>query len=218
MRKTIFKRVLGAVCALTLIAGMSTAVLAADSTDIVLNDAGSPFIKTFDSGSGDAYTYLGYVYCSDQVTSDYKYLQITYTGDATAFDQLRLEFVTNDGNDTMLAPCWFTQNDQGTFKTVDDTLVPAPSATEQTVVIDLEKSGLDISNGVKAFHVHDTQGTGSFTITDARLMTSYDTGTVDDGEDTGAGDSSMVMIFAVAVAAAAVFVTVSRKNRLADHK
>ena len=108
--------------------------------DIVLNDTGSPLIKTWGSADGEGYAYEGYVYCGD-VSSDYKYLQITYSGAATALKEARWELLGKD--DKALGTYWFSQNDQGTFKTTDDTLVPAPTETAQTVVIDLEKTGVD---------------------------------------------------------------------------
>lgn len=135
--------------------------------DIVLNDSGSPFIKTFNPGDGSNYAYMGYVYCGN-VTSDYKYLKMTYSGDATALDEMRLEL--HDASDNVSGTFWFTENAAGTFKTIDDTLVPAPETEEKTVIIDLEKSGIDMSNGISAFHVHDMQGMGEVTISDARFM------------------------------------------------
>ena len=67
-------------------------------------------------------------------------------------------------------------------------MVPAPSGKTQTAVIDLEKSlkGQDISTGIRAFHIHNTPGCGTFKITDARLMTSPE-GEKGDGN---AGDSN----------------------------
>lgn len=176
MRKKL-KKALSLVAALALTLTMSTVAFAAD--DIPLNDSGSPFVKTFDPGTGDGdYKYMGYVYCFE-VGPEYKYLQISYTGEATAFEQLRLEFVVNSdpSEEIKLTPIWFAENDEGTFKTVDGGLVPAPSSTEQTVVIDLEASGVDLSTGIRAFHVHDTPGQGAFTITDAKLMTTAPAGT-----------------------------------------
>lgn len=176
MRKNL-KKVLSLVAALALTVTMSTAAFAAD--DIPLTDAGSPFVKTFDPGTGDGdYKYMGYVYCFE-VGPEYKYLQMTYTGDATAFEQLRLEFVVNSdpSEEIKLTPIWFSENDEGTFKTVDGGLVPAPSSKEQTVVIDLAASGVDLTTGIRAFHVHDTPRQGAFTITDAKLMTTAPAGT-----------------------------------------
>ena len=179
MRKGLFtKKIVAYVCAATMVfssfAGVSvvnnTNVIADETkADIVLNDTGSPLIKTWGSADGEGYAYEGYVYCGD-VSSDYKYLQITYSGDATALKEARWELLGKD--DKALGTYWFSQNDQGTFKTTDDTLVPAPTETAQTVVIDLEKTGVDLSaSGINAFHFHNTKGNGALTITDARFIT-----------------------------------------------
>ena len=167
--KKAFKKLLVMVSAVVLTFSMNVAA----AEDIVLNDSGSPFIKSFDPGTSGEYKYLGYAYCFE-VGPEYKYLQITYTGDPTAFDELRLEFVVNSdpSEEKKLTPVWFRENDEGTVRTTDGGLVPNPSDKEQTAVIDLEKSGIDLSTGIRAFHIHDTPGKGKFTITHARLMTS----------------------------------------------
>ena len=59
----------------------------------------------------------------------------------------------------------------------------APSDKEQTAVIDLEKSGVDLKTGIRAFHIHDTPNKGSFKLLMPRLMTSPE------GE-AGSGDSN----------------------------
>lgn len=93
----------------------------------------------------------------------YKYLQLTYKGDETAFDELRFEFPGG-------AVIWFKENAQGTFKTVGGEIVPSPTAEEQTVVIDLEKSGVDVTLPLTSIVIHQTAGKGSFTVTDAKLL------------------------------------------------
>ena len=172
-------------------ASMSFSAFAGD--DITLDDAGSPFVKTFDPGDAGDYKYMGYVYCFE-AGPEYKYLQFTYTGDATAFEQLRLEFVVNSDptEEIKLPVTWFTENDEGTFVTTDGGLIPAPSSTPQTVTIDLAASGIDLSTGIRAFHVHDTPGQGTFTITDARLITDLPNGEVSKAEpaETKKADSS----------------------------
>lgn len=181
MKKTM-KKLLTIISVIAVALGMNVSVFSVSLTsvaaaeDVVLDDAGSPFIRTFDPGNQKKdYQYLGYAYCFE-VGPEYKYLKITYTGDKKAFDQLRLEFVVNSepSQEIKLPPCWFRENPEGTIRTVDGDLVPAPSDKPQTVVIDLEKSlkGQDISTGIRAFHIHDTPGYGTFKITDARLMTS----------------------------------------------
>lgn len=131
---------------------------------ITLNDENEPFMKEWAPEEGledGAYAYLGHVNVG--APAGYKYLQITYTGDEKAFSELRLEF---EGGPT----AWFTENAQGTIKTVDDTLVPAPKAEEQTVLIDLAASGVDVTKAINGWHVHQTAGNGKFTIVDAKLL------------------------------------------------
>lgn len=189
MKKTL-RNLITIISAIVVVLGMSTSVFAAD--DVVLNDTGSPFIKTFDPGTKGEYKYLGYAYCFE-VGPEYKYLQITYTGDPTAFDELRLEFVVNSdpSEEIKLPPCWFRKNDEGTILTVDGKEVPAPSSKKQTAIIDLAKSlkGNDISTGIRAFHIHDTPGKGTFKILDARLMTSAP-GVKDSGKSASKTDAS----------------------------
>ena len=179
--KKILKKVIALASAVAMTLSMSSFVSAAE--DIVLEDSGSPFIKTFDPGDKGDYIYLGYAYCFE-AGQEYKYLKITYTGEKTAFDELRLEFVINSdpAEEIKLTPKWFRENDEGTIVTTDGKEVPDPSDKEQTAVIDLEKSGVDLKTGIRAFHIHDTPGKGSFKIIDARLMTSPE------GE-AGSGDS-----------------------------
>ena len=169
MRKNFTKKMLAVVSAATMMLGMSTVAYAAED-DIVLNDAGSPFIREIDPGEGDGYSYMGYVYCGESGSADYKYLQLTYSGDATALSALRIELLAKDGSDTGLGIFWFAPNDEGTLVTVDNENLPAPTAEPQTVIIDLAKSGVDISNGIHAFHIHDTKGTGKLVISDARFI------------------------------------------------
>ena len=203
MKKTM-KKLLTMISAIAVVLGMNVSVFnvsvasVAAAEDIVLNDPGSPFIKTFDPGDQKKdYQYMGYAYCFE-VGPEYKYLKITYTGEKTAFDRLRLEFVVNSdpSEEIKLTPCWFRENPEGTIKTVDGDLVPDPSDKPQTVVIDLEKSleGKDFSTGIRAFHIHDTPGQGMFKITDARLMTSPEgekgDGKGNKGKDTTDNDKS----------------------------
>ena len=123
--------------------------------------------KEYNPGTDGDYKYLaGIDLAALELTSDYKYLQLTYTGDATAFDALRFEMAGADGS---LGTYWFKENPQGTIKTVDDTLVANPTETEQTVVIDLAKSGITNAEGIATIHMHDTKGKGTFTITDAQF-------------------------------------------------
>ena len=124
-------------------------------------------VKEYDPGTDGDYKYLAGIDLADlNVTKDYQYLQLSYTGESTSFDELRFEVV---GTDKGLGTFWFKENPQGTIKTVDDTLVANPTETEQTVVIDLAKSGITNAEGIATIHMHDTKGKGAFTITDAQF-------------------------------------------------
>lgn len=123
----------------------------------------SPLIKEWKPAVESGYAYLGYAYVG--APAGYKYLELSYTGDATAFNDLRWEFVGQH-----LAG--FSNPYDGLLKTVDGTALPAPSAEEQTVIIDLEASGFDLTKGIDAIHLHQTADNGSFTITNATLMAS----------------------------------------------
>lgn len=54
MKKTL-RNLITIISAIVVVLGMSTSVFAAD--DVVLNDTGSPFIKTFDPGTKGEYKY-----------------------------------------------------------------------------------------------------------------------------------------------------------------
>ncbi|MBE5957481.1 MAG: fibronectin type III domain-containing protein [Lachnospiraceae bacterium] len=160
-------------------------------------------ITTIDSGEGEGYTWLGYIGCD--ADSTYKYLKFTYSGDATATEEMRWEM--KNSFDETIGVYWFAENAEGTLKTVEDTLIPAPTEEEQTVIIDLAASGIDTSDGIQAFHIHGTKGKGKLVISDAAFLkelpsegettgeiTTAETTTVEDiildGDETGA--SSMV--------------------------
>ena len=125
----------------------------------------APMVQKHDPGEGEGYKYLTGMDFTD-VTNEYQYLQISYKGAATAFDELRLEIV---GEDTNLGTFWAKENEQGTLKTVEDKELAAPSDEEQTAVIDLAKSGIKNTAGIKTIHFHDTAGKGAFEITDAQF-------------------------------------------------
>lgn len=175
MRKRL-KKALTFVTAMAMVFSMNAAVWAGD--DIVLDGGGDPnaaLIKTIDPGTKGAYKYIGWAYVGD-CSSDYKYLKITYKGDSTSLEEVRLELVEPDGDPNgpgyLQKIIWFGDNEEGTFQTIDGGMVPAPTDKEQTAIIDLEKSGYDLSHGIRAFHIHTTPGKGKVTFTDARLMTS----------------------------------------------
>lgn len=112
--------------------------------------------------------------------SGYGYLQLTYKGDATAFDDLRLEFEGAGTTRGLVNPY------DGKLVTVEGTDVPAPTSEEQTVVIDLKKSGVNTDAVLKKLHMHQTAGNGSFEITDAKLLVKYG----DDSEEP-TGDNTL---------------------------
>ena len=93
------------------------------------------------------YEYQGGFSIPDGVTSDYKYLEVTYVGDISS---LRLQKGTTY--------TWFAQNDQGTFKTADGSGVVSNATTETTAVIDLEKTGVSYVAG-DFIHLHAGNGT-----------------------------------------------------------
>ena len=113
---------------------------------------------------GEGYAYLTEV---EVGKAGYKYLQLTYKGDENAFNDLRVEF---EGAGKTLG---FVNPYDGQLVTVDGTAVPTPAAEEQTVVIDLEASGIDTSLQIAKIHLHQTAGNGAFEITNAQLLTKY---------------------------------------------
>lgn len=143
-----------------------------NKSDIVLNGNGSEtdsFIKTF-SYSGD-YKYNGFVSFKN-ATNDYKFLKLTYTGEISS---LRLELVRNYGqaNEVTGGVYWFDQSNPGNkFIAADGTSIEL-NGNNKTVIIDLIKTNINIGDWQGA-HIHTGNGTtNSFTVSDARLMTSY---------------------------------------------
>lgn len=125
-------------------------------------------VGDFDSGAkveGENYYYITGM---DVVgaTVGHKYLEITYKGDATAFDALRLEFISASKSQLW----WFAEWQGNKFATTDGNVVPKPAAEEQTVTIDLEKSGMDLSEAITNIHMHNEHGMGTFSISSARLL------------------------------------------------
>ena len=154
-----------AVLALTF--GLSVCVHAEASIVLDGDDmGGSSFVGEF-SASGAEYKYLGYV-TTKGATSDYKYLEITYTGDITT---LRVEF--NREDNSLEGPYWFDKQDQTKFfKTEDGSDIPLTAVEETTIKIDLEATGVDIGEFV-GMHLHylgpEIQE-GTFNIIDAKLI------------------------------------------------
>ncbi|MDD6356819.1 MAG: glycosyl hydrolase family 18 protein [Bacteroidales bacterium] len=98
----------------------------------------------------------------DGASSDHKYLVLTYTGDITS---MRLQKGPGEGGKVV----WFAENNEGSFRTANNEIVPAVG-NNTTVVIDLQKSGIDASF-FSDFHVHtgDTGAAGSVNILSAYL-------------------------------------------------
>lgn len=174
MKKKLTK-ILALVGALALTLSMNTFVFAADD-DIVLDGAGdtkAALQKTIDPGDKGTYKYINWAYVGDSDPS-YKYLKLTYIGSNECFEQIRLELVEPDDNPNgpgvLQKIVWFGENPEGTFKTIDgENCPPASEDKEQTVWIDLEASGYDLSKGIRAFHIHSTPGLGTITFKEAVL-------------------------------------------------
>lgn len=216
------KKIIATLMTLALLLGLCSATaFAAD--DIVLDgDQGdSSFVKEF-KASGGEYKYLGYV-TTKNATSEYKYLQFTYTGDIST---LRMEF--NTAQDTNDGPYWFTEDQAVRFKTADGSKIVTNATSPTTVVIDLAASGIDIGKyvGIHLHYLSPDLKSSSFTVTDARLMTSATSaGTSSTGNsdtntttaptaaaNTGSSSVPTVVACAIVVVAGAVLVC-SRKKR-----
>lgn len=135
------------------------------SDSIALDGAfsASPLVKQWNVNNSSGYEYLGYAYLGDGASAGYNYLTFTYKGDTSAFNDLRWEF-TGKGVFGLIA----TQYD-GMLKPINYTTIPQPGSSEQTVIIDLGASGIDMSAGIAGIHLHQTAGNGNFEITKAYL-------------------------------------------------
>ena len=165
------KKIIATIMTLALVLGLCSATaFAAD--DIVLDGDGgsSSFIGEY-SGSGKDYKYLGFA-TSKNATAEYKYLQLTYTGDISMF-RIECHIPPADSTDND-GPYWFVNSQVMHFVTADGSAIPTKVDSPTTIVIDLAATGIDMSK-YDGFHLHylnpDAQS-GSFSITDARLMTS----------------------------------------------
>lgn len=132
-----------------------------DSTNLsVVYDASTDKGLQREFSWSGGYQYGGHAVYSG-ITNDYKYLALEYTGNISS---LRIEM--NNGNDFR----WFSEHEQGSFKTVKNEIVPAVGNSTR-VVIDLEKSGIPATH-LSDFYIHigdDT--TSSLNITKAFLST-----------------------------------------------
>lgn len=162
MRKgLISKKIVAYVCAATMmfcgVAGVTKATpVAAAETEIQLDDAASGMNKTLHidkaaKGSKDdlQYAYQGFVTFKDVADKSFKYLKITYTGDVT---NLRFEFNEKASN-TNQGPFWFDAEQDTHFVTADGSDIPLVG-NNTTIVIDLEKSGVDMSKYNNGIHMH----------------------------------------------------------------
>lgn len=162
MRKgLISKKIVAYVCAATMMfcgfAGITKATpVAAAETEIQLDDAASGMNKTLHidkaaKGSKDdlMYAYQGFVTFKDLADKSFKYLKITYTGDITT---LRFEFNEKTSN-TNQGPFWFDAEQDTHFVTADGSDIPLVGKNT-TIVIDLEKSGVDMSKYNNGIHMH----------------------------------------------------------------
>lgn len=164
------KKIIATIMTLALVLGLCSATAFAADDISLTGDAG---FKSEYSASGAEYKYMGYVSIPADVTSDYKYLQLTYTGDIST---LRIEF-NEQPSDANLGPVWFASDQVKKFVTADGSAIPTNVSSPTTIVIDLAASGVsDISKYANGgMHLHylspDVQ-TASFTVQDAKLMTS----------------------------------------------
>lgn len=124
------------------------------------------FCKEYDI-NGPEYRFLGWIPVEE--SSDYKYLDMTYSGDEEAFNGIRFEFQYSEGGCSNAK--WFASYQEDKFQTIEGTDVPMATAESQTVRIDLAKSGIDASKGIKCLYMHvsDT-GKCKFKIENAELV------------------------------------------------
>ena len=129
-----------------------------------------PELKTIEVTEGQTDTYKGWYAAATKATPEYKYLQFTYTGTGDAFNETR--FVFADASGKTLPEVWFATWQASKFKTVDGADVPVPTAEPQTVVVDLEASGVDVSKGFEGLHVHAGNTlVGTVNFSDVKLQT-----------------------------------------------
>ena len=116
----------------------------------------------------DGYKWLGYVTFKDLADKDFKYMALTYTGDITNF---RLQFVhdASGNNEEMSDIFWFDPEQEIHFVTADGSEIPLVG-NNTTVIIDLEKSGVNIGWYNSGLHVH-VNDIADINITYAALLT-----------------------------------------------
>ena len=131
------------------------------------------------NSTGTGYRYLGFVTLKETNLADYKYLQLTYTGDVYTL-RLQFENVATGGQSDFY---WFNgqMNEEEQyiqpihFVTADGSEIPLNATEPVTIVIDLEASGIDLTAGYDGIHMHykdpEVESTG-FVITNAMLTKS----------------------------------------------
>lgn len=149
-------------------------VKAAEETEIILNgnDKGvNSMIGSYSASTND-YQYLGYATFKG-ATEDYRYLQITYTGNIS---KLRFEFnrIIDETTDEQKldGPYWFNPSGQNQYFITRDRKDIPLNGNNTTIIIDLKASGIDMGYYNSGIHMHcdDIQKNGVITISDARLL------------------------------------------------
>lgn len=160
------KKIIATIMAVALILGPCSTVSKAAGEIILNGDAAgeSSFIGEY-AGNGGEYCYMGFA-TFNGVTEDYKYLELTYSGDIST---LRLELTREDGS--MAGPYWFVSNQVMKFVTADGSAIETNVTDETTIVIDLEASGINIGefNGTHLHYLSPDIQSASFSITDAKF-------------------------------------------------
>ena len=196
MRKGLFtKKIVSYICAVTMVFSSFAGMNIARPEQVSAADGISVPIGEFSVTEGQTDTYKGWYAAETKITtSDYKYAEMTYTGTGEAFNETR--FVFADASGKTLPEVWFATWQSSKFVTVDGTDVPVATETEQTVVIDLEASGVDVSKGFEGLHIHAGNSlTGTVNITSFKFLKEKP-GSGDAGETTAdtPGEASTIAI------------------------
>ena len=171
MRKGLFtKKIVSYICAVTMVFSSFAGMNIARPEQVSAADGISVPIGEFSVTEGQTDTYKGWYAAETKITtSDYKYAEMTYTGTGEAFNETR--FIFADASGKTLPEVWFATWQASKFVTVDGTDVPVATETEQTVVIDLEASGVDVSKGFEGLHIHAGNSlTGTVNITSFKFL------------------------------------------------
>ena len=145
--------------------------------DIVLdgNPKGNQSMIGSYSWTDKDYQWLGFVNFKGMADSSYKYLVMRYTGDISTF---RLEFRGKSGSDEFKSkPYWFKNVYYDNYFVAADEKALSLYDTDRLLIIDLEKSGLDLGKYNLGFHMHMATSeckNGELIISDARLLKSVD--------------------------------------------